>query len=691
VQVITSRRQESTSTTAIDLFAAIPGFNRLPRAKLVEAAAAFKEYLAAPGEVVVREGERGDRVFVIASGSAEVSIARELGPRLLSVLGAGDSFGTFALFHADGNCTATVTAQDELHLFGLDAARVRRLIESEPDAAEALRTHAAELLTTNFLTRVGPFGQLDAEARRRLAKRVRVRREPAGVEVVRQGESGDSCFIIRGGRVTVSALRDGAVRELAVLGPGDVFGEAALLTACPRTATVTALESCELLEFDRAALSEIFGQQKAAAAFVRLMRLREHPRRRPGIQVFDQTDSAGEKISILKDPVRLRYFRISERGRFVWDRLDGRSNLRELTFEYFRTFKEFAPHAIAELIATLASAGFVEVAPVLVPMGEDSPRLLDGWAALARRSIEWRFTIRGIDGVLAAFYRRGVRHLYTRAGMAAMLFCAVTGVSCFVAVMFRGASQAHSAVSIAVPVLLGRLASGLVHEAGHAFTTKHFGRTVSGAGVGWYWFSPIAFIDTSEMWLAGRWQRMAVTAAGPCADLVGGAVPSILALAFPPGNVSAALWLFSAPFYLSFLLNLDPLLEYDGYYLAADYLDRPNFRLDSLATLRRLLPRIIPHPVEARGHVVELVYGAAALLYIAIVAVVTLTVSRVALAKWIESVASKQAASALSYAAAGAVVLLASLSVIAELRTASRHSEYGVVAARRPAPGASNS
>ena len=41
------------------------------------------------------------------------------------------------------------------------------------------------------------------------------------------------------------------------------------------------------------------------------------------------------------------------------------------------------------------------------------------------------------------------------------------------------------------------------HEAGHAFTTKHYGREVPRVGIGWYWFGPVAYIATSDMWLEG--------------------------------------------------------------------------------------------------------------------------------------------------------------------------------------------
>jgi hypothetical protein len=53
---------------------------------------------------------------------------------------------------------------------------------------------------------------------------------------------------------------------------------------------------------------------------------------------------------------------------------------------------------------------------------------------------------------------------------------------------------------------------------------KAFGREVHRAGVGWYWFGPIAFVDTTDMWLDGPRKRILVSCAGPAADLVLGGI-----------------------------------------------------------------------------------------------------------------------------------------------------------------------
>lgn len=102
-----------------------------------------------------------------------------------------------------------------------------------------------ELLT--LLRSVAIFAPLELPALERLA-RAAVPVTAAGREtVVVQGEPGDRYYVIRAGEVEVSA----AGKPLRVLGPGEGFGEIALLREVPRTATVAALRRSELLAIDR--------------------------------------------------------------------------------------------------------------------------------------------------------------------------------------------------------------------------------------------------------------------------------------------------------------------------------------------------------------------------------------------------------------------------------------------------------
>lgn len=93
-----------------------------------------------------------------------------------------------------------------------------------------------------LLRRVGVLRLLPVPAVEGLARRVRRVPVPADADVFREGDPGDDFYVVESGSVAVVA--DG--REVRRLGPGEAFGEIALLRSVPRTATVRALEDSEL-------------------------------------------------------------------------------------------------------------------------------------------------------------------------------------------------------------------------------------------------------------------------------------------------------------------------------------------------------------------------------------------------------------------------------------------------------------
>ncbi len=139
--------------------------------------------------------------------------------------------------------------------------RAATVTERFDDYPESL--HAVPLLSA-----------LSEAAFRRVLQTLVARRMPAGELVVREGEPGQSFFFVAGGELRVFAT-DGLGRqtELARLHAGAVFGEMALLSAQPRSASVEVIGDADLLEVGRASLGaladEIGAVAEALHAFTR--------------------------------------------------------------------------------------------------------------------------------------------------------------------------------------------------------------------------------------------------------------------------------------------------------------------------------------------------------------------------------------------------------------------------------------
>jgi MFS family permease len=143
-----------------------------------------------------------------------------------------------ALVSAFGASGALVAAGAILGLVGAAAwPRLRRI-----DAVAVVPGEEFELLR-----RVSFFTPLPQHVQEQLAWHLTPFRVPAGGVVIREGEPGDRFYVVREG--TLAVAKRGA--KITELGPGDFFGEIALLRDVPRTATVTALGDVDLLALER--------------------------------------------------------------------------------------------------------------------------------------------------------------------------------------------------------------------------------------------------------------------------------------------------------------------------------------------------------------------------------------------------------------------------------------------------------
>ena len=108
------------------------------------------------------------------------------------------------------------------------------------------------MITPSVLARVSLFADLEENYLRRLAEELRPRRYRRGESVFVTGDPGTSLCVVNAGRIKL-ALTSNEGREviLDVLGPGEVFGELALLDGEPRSADAIAVEPTELLLLQR--------------------------------------------------------------------------------------------------------------------------------------------------------------------------------------------------------------------------------------------------------------------------------------------------------------------------------------------------------------------------------------------------------------------------------------------------------
>jgi CRP/FNR family cyclic AMP-dependent transcriptional regulator len=163
-----------------------------------------------------------------------------------------------------------------------------------------------------MLNNVALFEGLSQAQLDKLTERAVTRSYPKGAIVINEGDEAGTLFIVQQGTVKVY-LSDEAGREviLSTLGPGEHFGELALLDDTPRSASVATTEPCKLLLVQKSALRELIVSEPEASLHIlrelakRIRRLTDSVRTLALLDVFGRLVHTLEELSVEKDGVRV--------------------------------------------------------------------------------------------------------------------------------------------------------------------------------------------------------------------------------------------------------------------------------------------------------------------------------------------------------------------------------------------------
>ena len=266
--------------------------------------------------IVVEGKQNADRFFIIRQGkvriSKEVEVVAEEGG---NILGPGDFFGVISTMSSHSHIE-TAQAVTDVTLISVHKDQYGQLIQNNTPVAmkiilqfsrrmryldEALTRltlkNTAEVDIThlfkiaeyyakqsqynqayyayNQYLKNCPTGENAFAARERMmkiapyVKSVKLEHRPDEFNrtfpkdsmLFAEGEQGDELYIIQKGSIKISKIVDNNEVLLAVLKPGDIFGEMALLESKPRAASATAYEDCQVLAVNRANFERMIGTQ----------------------------------------------------------------------------------------------------------------------------------------------------------------------------------------------------------------------------------------------------------------------------------------------------------------------------------------------------------------------------------------------------------------------------------------------
>ena len=313
---------------------------------------------------------------------------------------------------------------------------------------------------------------------------------------------------------------------------------------------------------------------------------------------------------VIKDPLSRNFYYFSDAEYCILKLLDGKRCWAELLADVSRrlTPQFIEPESLAGFIAAAKSKGLVEA---IEPGGGNAGSAgVRSPAAIVNDSPWWHqpLAIR-LPGIYPDQYLQ--RYFGNQSWLAS------TGISASVCWLFMAMLWSIAvvvAISNMEPLIteLNLLASAppsrqvllfffcigltkIMHEFGHAVACKLLGGECREIGVMFLMGVPCLYCDVSDAWMMpSRWKRVLISAAGMIVEITLAAVALIAWVLMTPGPWrDAALMVAVIGSVNTVLINGNPLLRYDGYFIFSDWVRVPNLGYEALETLRHVVRKLV--------------------------------------------------------------------------------------------------
>jgi len=377
-------------------------------------------------------------------------------------------------------------------------------------------------------------------------------------------------------------------------------------------------------------MDRVFFQVKGGVHVLKMLKYRRNEGEELRLWVLGLSPALKEKLNVewverdgrlvgglLQDPASQKVLRLGATEAFVVRRMDGKRNLYEIYLECVETLGPFTPHLMSSLFEALETSGMLAE--------NEQHRHIGKMRAALSKIINPHFSIPRPDSAIAAIYRV-MRPLVSPVGVA---LCLVIGLSGLIPLMeahpfhrvtligLEETIMAQSGMLIALYLMI--LFMVAVHELGHGLVCKHYGGRVPRLGIMFYLASVIFFCDTTSSWsFPSKRQRIMVSLGGPLTTFAFlGAGLWAAAYYAGTGSFWEPVWLmFCVVCFIGLVMNLNPFLRMDAYYVLMDWTGIPNLRARSFKYLERRLLGLLGmrsnsdgKDPERKERVILLLYG----------------------------------------------------------------------------------
>eukprot|EP00356_Strombidium_inclinatum_P016573 CAMPEP_0170494834 /NCGR_PEP_ID=MMETSP0208-20121228/14861_1 /TAXON_ID=197538 /ORGANISM="Strombidium inclinatum, Strain S3" /LENGTH=417 /DNA_ID=CAMNT_0010770937 /DNA_START=22 /DNA_END=1272 /DNA_ORIENTATION=- len=215
---------------------------------------AMEEKKTFKNECVIKEGDEGDCLYVVASGTLSCTkvFKGNTEPTFLKKYQPSEAFGELALLY-NAPRAASITSDEECLLYALDRQTFNHIVK---DAAIRKREKYEE-----FLKKIPLLETMDDYERSQVAEAFKDLNLKAGETIIKEGDEGrELYFLVSGEAFASKVLAPGEPpKEVKQYASGDYFGELALLRNEPRAASIIARTDCLCVSVDRHSFKRMLG------------------------------------------------------------------------------------------------------------------------------------------------------------------------------------------------------------------------------------------------------------------------------------------------------------------------------------------------------------------------------------------------------------------------------------------------
>ncbi|MAP10417.1 MAG: hemolysin D [Rhodopirellula sp.] len=321
-------------------------------------------------------------------------------------------------------------------------------------------------------------------------------------------------------------------------------------------------------------------------------------RRRPDLTA-SRHHYQGQGYWVVKEPVGLQYFRFHDEEYFILNMLDGHVSLQQIKdgFE-----QRFAPQKITfgdlqQFIGMLHRSGLViSNSPGQGKSLRERGRKKKNKELMGKMSNVFAVRFRGIDPekilnrmlpIFGWIFTVPALIFFAGLSLAASLLLATQYQTVYAKLpTFHQFFAADRWIILAATMAIVKV----IHEFGHGLSCKKFGGECHEIGFMLLVFTPCLYCNVSDSWmLPNKWKRIWIGAGGIYVEMILASIAAFVWFFSEPGTTinDLCLNMMFLNVVSTILVNGNPLLRFDGYYIMMDYLEIPNLRQKSTEVLKR--------------------------------------------------------------------------------------------------------